>query len=159
MRPAAFVYSRLKDGRFPVWPKSLESPVSDNSSGGFGMTSAMSIVDRNKKNRTRLSAVGTVILLAAGSLAGCAGGGSQNTNTDTTPPSAPTNLTATAASSTQINLAWTASTDNVGVTGYRVERCQGNGCSSFAQIATPTVTTFNDTSLTLSTSYSYRVQI
>src|SRR2546429_759565 len=52
---------------------------------------------------------------------------------DTTPPSSPTNLTATAASATQINLSWTVSTDNVGVTGYRVERCQGAACSNFAQ--------------------------
>jgi chitodextrinase len=77
---------------------------------------------------------------------------------DTTPPTAPTNLAATAASSSQINLSWTASTDNVGVTGYGVERCQGAGCSNFAQIATPTTTTFNDTGLTASTSYSYRVR-
>src|SRR6202045_4516408 len=77
---------------------------------------------------------------------------------DTTPPTAPTNLTATAASASQINLAWTASTDNVGVTGYRVERCQGAGCSNFAQISAPTATTFNDTGLTASTSYSYRVR-
>jgi len=84
--------------------------------------------------------------------------GSYNPPPDTTPPSAPTGLTATAASSTQINLAWTASTDNVGVTGYKVERCSGASCSSFAQIATPTTTTFNDTSLTASTSYSYRVR-
>jgi len=48
---------------------------------------------------------------------------------------APTGLSATAASSAQINLAWTASTDNVGVTGYRVESCQGTGCTTFAQIA------------------------
>ena len=34
-------------------------------------------------------------------------------------------------------LAWTASTDNVGVTGYRVERCQGAGCSNFVQVGTP----------------------
>ena len=40
----------------------------------------------------------------------------------------------------QINLSWTAATDNVGVTGYRVERCQGAGCSDFAQVATPTAT-------------------
>ena len=33
-------------------------------------------------------------------------------------------------SPTQINLGWTASTDNVGVTGYRVERCQGAGCTT-----------------------------
>ena len=36
---------------------------------------------------------------------------------------------------------WTAATDNVGVTGYLVERCQGAGCTNFAQIATPTGTT------------------
>jgi chitodextrinase len=79
-------------------------------------------------------------------------------STDTTPPTAPTNLTATAASSSQINLAWTASTDNVGVTGYKVERCSGSGCANFTQIATPTGTTFNNTGLTASTSYSYRVR-
>jgi chitodextrinase len=77
---------------------------------------------------------------------------------DTTPPTAPTNLTATATSTTQINLSWTASTDNVGVTGYKVERCSGAACANFAQIATPTATTFNDTGLTASTSYSYRVR-
>ncbi len=42
---------------------------------------------------------------------------------DTMPPSAPANLAVTSASSTQVNLSWTASTDNVGVTGYMVERC------------------------------------
>lgn len=77
---------------------------------------------------------------------------------DTTPPTAPTGLTTTAASDTQINLSWTASTDNVGVTGYKVERCPGAACANFAQIATPTATTFNDTGLTPSTSYSYRVR-
>ena len=77
---------------------------------------------------------------------------------DTQPPTAPASLTATSISSNQINLAWTASTDNVGVTGYRVERCSGTGCTAFAQIATPTSTTFSDTGLTASTSYSYRVR-
>ena len=77
---------------------------------------------------------------------------------DTTPPTAPTNLTATAASTTQINLSWTASTDNVGVTGYKVERCSGAACANFVQIATPTGITLNDTGLTASTSYSYRVR-
>ncbi|PYU69372.1 MAG: hypothetical protein DMG49_13490, partial [Acidobacteria bacterium] len=74
---------------------------------------------------------------------------------DTTPPSAPMNLTVTAASASQINLSWTASTDNVGVTGYMVERCTGAACSNFAQIVTPTTTTFNDSGLAASTSYSY----
>ena len=48
---------------------------------------------------------------------------------DTQPPTAPTNLTAT-ASAGQINLSWTASTDNVGVTGYLIER-EDPGSSSF----------------------------
>ena len=84
--------------------------------------------------------------------------GSNTPPPDTIPPSAPSGLTATAVSATQINLAWTASTDNVGVTAYKVERCQGTACSNFAQIATPTGTTFNDTGLTGSTSYGYRVR-
>ncbi len=77
---------------------------------------------------------------------------------DTTPPTAPSGLSATAASSTQINLGWTASTDNVGVTGYRVERCQGAGCTNFAQVATPTGTSFNDTGRSPSTTYRYQVR-
>src|SRR2546422_7624191 len=79
-------------------------------------------------------------------------------STDTVPPTAPANLTAGAAGGTQINLSWTPSTDNVGVTGYRLERCQGAGCSSFAQIATPAGTSYSDTGVAASTSYSYRVR-
>ena len=77
---------------------------------------------------------------------------------DTQAPSDPSNLTATVVSGSQINLAWTAATDNVGVTGYLVERCQGAGCASFAQVATTTGVTFNNTGLGAGTSYSYRVR-
>jgi hypothetical protein len=84
--------------------------------------------------------------------AAAAGGG------DTTPPTAPTTLAATATSSTQINLTWTASTDNVAVTNYLIERCAGAGCSNFVQIATSTVASYSNTGLTASTSYSYRVR-
>ena len=77
---------------------------------------------------------------------------------DTTPPSVPSNLQATAISSSQINLTWTASTDAVGVTGYRVERCQGAGCSNFAQVATPASNSHSDTGLTVSTTYQYQVR-
>src|SRR6185503_10910001 len=66
---------------------------------------------------------------------------------DTTAPSAPGTLTSTAVSSTQIDLNWGAATDDVGVTGYRVERCTGASCSNFAQIATPSGTSFSDTGL------------
>src|SRR5215471_5993400 len=79
-------------------------------------------------------------------------------SSDTTPPSAPKPLTATAVSSAEINLAWTGATDNIAVTGYLIERCQDAGCSNFAQIATATGLAFNDTGLARSTSYSYRVR-
>src|SRR5215510_939843 len=39
---------------------------------------------------------------------------------DTTPPTAPTNLAVASKTSTTVSLTWTASTDNVGVTGYRI---------------------------------------
>ena len=77
---------------------------------------------------------------------------------DTQAPTAPSGLTATATSSTQIGLSWTASTDNVGVTGYLIERCQGSGCTTFTQIGTSVSTTFTDTGLTPSTTYSYRAR-
>jgi hypothetical protein len=71
---------------------------------------------------------------------------------DTTAPSVPGGLTAVAASSSQINLSWTASTDNVGVTGYRVFRA-GTLLATLGA-----VTTFQDTGLAPSTSFSYTVQ-
>src|SRR5262249_33648749 len=77
---------------------------------------------------------------------------------DVQAPTAPSNLTATPASGTQINLSWTAATDNVAVTGYLIERCQGAGCTTFAQITSVTTTTFSNTGLTNANSYSYRVR-
>ncbi|MFG2037519.1 LamG-like jellyroll fold domain-containing protein [Dactylosporangium sp. NPDC048998] len=80
------------------------------------------------------------------------------TATDTTPPTAPTALSATASGPTQVDLSWTASTDNVGVTGYRVERCTGASCTSYAEVAQPTGTTWSDTGRSASTTYRYRVR-
>ena len=77
---------------------------------------------------------------------------------DTTAPTVPGSLGATAASASQINLSWTASTDNVGVTGYQIERCTGAGCSNFAPLTTVTTTSYSNTGLAASTSYSYRVR-
>jgi uncharacterized delta-60 repeat protein len=62
---------------------------------------------------------------------------------DVTPPAAPTALTATADLATQtIAVSWTASTDDVGVVGYRVFR--DNGATPIASVSG---TTFNDTGL------------
>ena len=78
--------------------------------------------------------------------------------TDKTAPTAPTGISATAASTTRVNLSWTASTDNVGVTAYLVERCQGAGCSGFAQVGTATATSYADTGVAASLTYRYRVR-
>src|SRR6266436_10125121 len=101
----------------------------------------------------------TLLLLAVTTttvvLAGCNGTGEAETSSngagatpsaDTTPPSMPTGLTAAAAGSTGANLSWSASTDNVGVTGYIVRR---NG----TQAATPATTSYADTGLSPATTY------
>ncbi len=75
---------------------------------------------------------------------------------DTQPPSVPANLQATAISSSQINLSWNPSMDNVGVTGYKVYRCQGSSCSE-VQIGTTANTNYSDTNLSPSTQYTYTV--
>src|SRR5207244_12152078 len=75
------------------------------------------------------------------------------TRADTAPPTTPTGLTAAAAGSSNpsgANLSWSASTDNVGVTGYIVRR---NG----VQVATLATTSFADTGLSAATTYSYTV--
>jgi hypothetical protein len=73
-----------------------------------------------------------------------------------TVPAAPSNLTATAVSSGQINLAWTDNANNE--TNYRIERSP-NG-SSFIEIATvgANITSYNNTGLAGSTAYFYRVR-
>jgi glucose/arabinose dehydrogenase/PKD repeat protein len=85
--------------------------------------------------------------IAAIEILGVSGGGG-----DTQAPTVPQNLTAQAASSTQVNLSWTASTDNGGgvVAGYRIYR---NGVA----IATTTTTAYSNSGLTAATQYSYRV--
>jgi len=81
-----------------------------------------------------------------------------STTADTQPPSAPANVSASAVSSSQIDLTWTTSTDDASVVGYRIERCQGASCTAFAEIGIATTTSYSDTSLAASTSYSYRVR-
>lgn len=70
---------------------------------------------------------------------------------DTEPPTDPTNLAASNVTDTTVDLSWTASTDNVGVTGYDVYQGSTN-------LGTVSGTTTQVTGLTPNTAYSFRVQ-
>ena len=71
--------------------------------------------------------------------------------TDTTKPSAPTGLTGSAAEG-RVSLNWNASSDNVGVTGYKVYR----GGTEIGSVGATTA--YTDTTVAGSTTYSYTVR-
>ncbi|MER6540245.1 discoidin domain-containing protein [Streptomyces sp900105755] len=73
---------------------------------------------------------------------------------DTTPPAAPGGLTVTGHTGGSVSLAWNASTDNVGVTGYRILRVSG---STSTQAGTTGATSFTVTGLAASTAYTFAV--
>jgi hypothetical protein len=78
---------------------------------------------------------------------------------DTQALTAPSGLTVAAISGDAMNLSWSASTDNLGVAAYLVERCPGSACKNFAQIASVTAgTSYSDSALTSATLYTYRVR-
>jgi hypothetical protein len=101
------------------------------------------------------TAVGTVTITATVN-----GGSSATTNlTVSAPalPAAPSNLVATALTSSQINLTWTNNASNQ--TGFKIERKTGAG-GTYAQIGTTpaSVTVFSDSALSAVTQYFYRVR-
>lgn len=73
------------------------------------------------------------------------------TQQDTTAPTVPTNLTSTSKTDTTVTLNWTASTDNVGVTGYDIYR-------GTTLVGTSTTTNYTVTGLTAGTAYSFTVK-
>lgn len=70
---------------------------------------------------------------------------------DTTAPSVPANFTTGGITSSSIQLTWSASTDNVGVTGYQVRRDGGSPVSL-------TGTSYTYTGLSANTEYSFEVR-
>ncbi|MFC4099004.1 fibronectin type III domain-containing protein [Paenibacillus xanthanilyticus] len=91
---------------------------------------------------------------AAGNVSAASGALSVTTNPpDTTAPTAPSGLTSPSKLDKSVQLSWTASTDNVGVTAYDIYR---NG--SLAGSVSGTVTTYTDSGLTPQTAYSYYVR-
>ncbi len=75
---------------------------------------------------------------------------------DTTPPTAPGSLAGT-PSGTSVTLAWTASTDNIGVRAYDVYRDDTKIGSMTGAAAAAPETSYLDSGLAASTTYRYRV--
>ncbi|MCG8812163.1 T9SS type B sorting domain-containing protein [Tenacibaculum finnmarkense] len=73
------------------------------------------------------------------------------TNTDTEAPTAPSNLTVSNITETQVTLTWEIATDNIGVSQYQIF----NGT---VNLGSSTNTTFNLTGLTANTAYSFTVK-
>jgi len=101
--------------------------------------------------------------LSATNFSVSAAAGGSTGNQCTTVPSAPSGLTGTVASSSAINLAWTADTApaNCTISSYNVFRSTTNGFtpSSSNRIATGvTATSYADTGLTASTTYYYAIE-
>jgi sugar lactone lactonase YvrE len=73
-------------------------------------------------------------------------------------PAAPSQLSATAQSRSAVQLRWQDNADNED--GFRIERCAGNTCTTFTQVAVVgrDATGFLDTGLARNTTYSYRVR-
>jgi len=87
---------------------------------------------------------------AAGNVSPPSNQASTTTQPDTSPPTAPGTPAATSVTSAQVGLAWAPATDNVGVEGYLVVR---NGSA----IATVPGTSYTDSTVAASTSYSYQI--
>jgi chitodextrinase len=105
--------------------------------------------------RVKLSSGGTSVTRYNGT--SCAGVGPEPWNStsaggDTQAPAAPAGLSATAASSTRVELAWTAGTDDVAVTGYRIYR-------DGAMVGTVgPLTSYPDTTARAGATYDYQVR-
>jgi chitodextrinase len=112
--------------------------------------------------RSRISLLVPVfVLLVVGITAGlisCGGGGGGSgyraahslSTPDTTAPSSPTALVAVAAGAASINLSWTASSDNVGVTAYIVKR-------DGLEVGSSVSPNYADSGLSGATNYTYKV--
>ncbi|MBT0994103.1 cellulose binding domain-containing protein [Cellulomonas sp. DKR-3] len=106
---------------------------------GLTAGTAYSYTVRAKDNAGNVSAASSALSVRTTSAA------------DTVPPSVPTGLAAGTVTETSVALSWTASTDNVGVTGYDVYR-------GTTKVGTATGTSYTDTGLTAATAYSYTVR-
>ncbi|WP_459209391.1 CUB domain-containing protein [Aquimarina rhabdastrellae] len=107
--------------------------------------SCMNLFTQGQKNRMR------AVLEAGGERRSLALSNKFGTATDSQAPTTPTNLATTTITETTVGLSWTASTDNVGVTGYDVYQ-------GATLIGTVTGTSANVNELAENTSYTFRIK-
>jgi len=112
------------------------------TASGLTANTAYSFTVRAKDAAGNVSAASSALSVTTSAAAG-----------DTTAPSVPTGLNSPSKTASSVTLAWTASTDNVGVTGYEVF-VNGSATAS----ATPTATSVTISGLTASTAYSFTVK-
>ena len=122
------------------WKRVISVPVNAASCANAGLAVATTYYYRVMANGSPYSTVASATTLSS--------------STDRSPGQ----LNATATNSNQIDLSWSGNAGDI--TGFKIERCEGKGCSNFAEIASvaASANTYQDTDLTALTSYSYRVR-
>ena len=118
----------------------------------------MIICDNDQKSPMKTKGFALVLILLAGTLVSPIGFSYAQVSN---PPNVPTNLTASAVSSSQINLSWIAPANSIidQVNGYKIEiktGCTGS-FSVLVATTTTTATTFSSTGLVSGICYEYRV--
>jgi chitodextrinase/lysophospholipase L1-like esterase len=96
---------------------------------------------------------------AAGNLSPFTAAISATTTTcDMVAPTTPGTPTVINVGASSITISWTASTDNVGVTGYEIHRAPGTSGGTFTPVGTSGTTSFSDVGLPSSTTFRYQVR-
>ncbi len=142
------VFSALVTGGSP-------SSVTPGSSGGVAYTPRAQTSSGTAYEQDILSSAaapqdGTAALAASTDWYAVAATFRPVSTGDTQPPSVPASVHATSVASTSVSLAWSPSTDNVGVTGYTVYR-------DGAPLGTAATTSFTDSTVSPGTTYAYTV--
>jgi hypothetical protein len=166
------VTATVSDTKTPANTPSGVVTFSDGGAGGtFGtascVTSGSNLVCTTSYTASNLSLnTSSISVSITGSYGGdpthSTSSGLASLTVSATIPAAPTGLSATTTSSSQINLSWIAPSSNGGstITGYEIDR-SANGGSTWSTIVTNTAsasTIFTDTGLAAGTTYTYKVE-
>jgi hypothetical protein len=108
---------------------------------------------------TKMSPTSTTVYTLSATNSGGTSTATTSVFVDTTPPTVPASLTASATGNSTISLTWAASTDSsgLGVAGYDIYRCTGASCTPSTLVGTSTTASYGDSGLAASTTYTYAV--